>query len=156
MDPDKAGLRRLVGLVSTALRARPGRRLGHGEARGPRGTRRGSSAGWLSLLVARNEDSTGQHGLQGGSRVRRGPGTVTHRLRKAERTGFPKRLIAHWFDIPDPEWGMIHGRAGVAGGCGWHALGLTCHSSRHMGMPGLAPASGFRVHTDVLDGISRI
>lgn len=45
---------------------------------------------------------------------------------------------------------------GVAGRRGRRALGLTCQSCRHMGMPGLASASGFREHTDVLDGISRI
>ena len=35
------------------------------------------------------------------------------------------------------------------------AWGLTCQSCRHMGMPSLAPASGFRQLTDVLDGSSR-
>lgn len=36
------------------------------------------------------------------------------------------------------------------------AQGLTCQSCRHMGMPSLAPASGFRQLTNVLDGSSRI
>jgi hypothetical protein len=35
-------------------------------------------------------------------------------------------------------------------------LELACHSPGHMCKPALASASGFRVHTDVLDGISRI
>lgn len=58
---------------------------------------------------------------------------------------------AHRFDDKSNQVGHDSGLSGVAG-----ARCLTCHSPRHMGMPGLASASGFRVHTDVLDGISRI
>lgn len=58
---------------------------------------------------------------------------------------------AHRFDDKCNRVGHDSGLSGVAG-----ARCLTCHSPRHMGMPGLASASGFRVHTDVLDGISRI
>lgn len=78
-------------------------------------------------------------GLQAPLQQERGRLGMARRWKRGTRSPVPNRH--------DSRPGAWPGRG--------RARGLTCQSCRHMGMPSLAPASGFRQLTDVLDGSSR-